>query len=332
MKNKKILILGASGQIGKELSIRLKDKVNLYCHVRSEIAATYFKENNINYISGDLNTKEIINEISISDVIFDLASPYSGTLFQTKQFYKDRLELVIKNMKKNTKFIFASSINAFGMSEHRRLFKDYFIPSSIYCANKRFAEKLSQKLGKQNTIDIYLLRLSEVHGKYQRSSDNLKKLISQKYIFEVPDTPAWVVSISTIEEALIKIIENKEKPGLYTLTNDHIYWSDLLKFFAKEINSEVKINIKKNIKPSILSYLKNIIRKLVVSRRDLIRGNIAFTKDFEEIKKLNFRIETTKLLNNNLGGIKYYKELNKFLGVLPGKRLTNLAKNDSFYY
>ena len=85
---------------------------------------TYFKENNINYISGDLNTKEIINEISISDVIFDLASPYSGTLFQTKQFYKDRLELVIKNMKKNTKFIFASSINAFGMSEHRRLFKD----------------------------------------------------------------------------------------------------------------------------------------------------------------------------------------------------------------
>ena len=75
MKNKKILILGASGQIGKELSIKLKDKVNLYCHVRSEIAATYFKENNINYISGDLNTKEIINEISISDVIFDLASP-----------------------------------------------------------------------------------------------------------------------------------------------------------------------------------------------------------------------------------------------------------------
>lgn len=331
MQNKKVLILGASGQIGKELSIKLKDKVNLHCHVRSKIAATYFKENNINHISGDLKTKEIINEISISDIIFDLSAPNSGTLSQTKQFYKDRLELVIKSMKKHTKFIFASSINAFGMSEHRKLFKNYIIPSSVYCANKRFAEKLSQKLGKQNMIDIYILRLSEVHGRYQRASDNLKKLISQKYIFEVPDTPAWVVSINSIEDALINIVENKEKPGLYTLTNDHIYWSDLLKFFAKEINCDVKIKIKKNIKLSLLNNLKNEIKKLVVSKKDLIRGNITFTNDFEELKKLNYRVETIKKINDSLNGVKYYKDLNKYFGVLPGKRITNLKK-DSFYY
>jgi len=331
MQNKKILILGASGQIGKELSIKLKDKLNLYCHARSEIAATYFKENNINYISGELKEKEIINEISASDIIFDLAAPNSGTLSQTKQFYKDRLELVIKNMKKDSKFIFASSINAFGMSEHRRLLKNYIIPSSVYCANKRFAEKLSEKLGKQNIVDIYILRLSEVHGKYQRASENLKKLISQKYIFEVPDTPAWIISISNIEEALMGIIENKEKPGLYTLTNDHIYWNDLLKFFATEIKCDVKIKIKKNIKLTFLSYLKNEIKKLIVSRKDLIRGNITFTKDFEEIKKLNYRVETTKKINDGLDGVKYYKDLNKYFGVLPGKRITNLKKSN-FYY
>ena len=331
MQNKKILILGASGQIGKELSIKLKDKLNLHCHARSEIAATYFKENNINYISGELKEKEIINEISTSDIIFDLAAPNSGTLSQTKQFYKDRLELVIKNMKKDSKFIFASSINAFGLSEHRRLFKNYIIPSSVYCANKRFAEKLSEKLGKQNIVDIYILRLSEVHGKYQRASDNLKKLISQKYIFEVPDTPAWIISISNIEEALMGIIENKEKPGLYTLTNDHIYWNDLLKFFATEIKCDVKIKIKKNIKLTFLSYLKNEIKKLIVFRKDLIRGNITFTKDFEEIKKLNYRVEATKKINDGLDGVKYYKDLNKYFGVLPGKRITNLKKSN-FYY
>ena len=332
MKNNKILILGASGQIGKELSIKLKDKVNLYCHVRSEIAATYFKENNINYISGDLKEEKIMNQISMSDVIFDLAAPTTGTLSQTKKFYKDRLELVIKNMNKGTKFIFASSINAFGISEYRKLFKNYVIPSSIYCANKRYAEKISQELGKKNLIDIYLLRLSEVHGKYQRSSDNLKKLISQKYVFEVSDSPAWVVSINTIEEALIKIIEDKEKPGLYTLTNDHIYWNDLLKFFAKEINYDVKIKIKKNIKPSLLNYLKKLIKRLIISRKDLIRGNITFKRDYEEIKKLNFRINSTKQLNDNLDGIKYYKDLNKFFGTLPGKRLTNLTEKNGFYY
>ena len=125
MKNKKILILGASSQIGKELSLKLKNKINLYCQVRSEIASTYFKENNINYISGDLKEEKIMNEILISDVIFDLAAPSTGTLSQTKKFYKDRLELVIRNMKKGTKFIFASSINAFGISEYRKLFKIY---------------------------------------------------------------------------------------------------------------------------------------------------------------------------------------------------------------
>ena len=113
MLNKKILILGASGQIGKELSIKLKDKLNLHCHARSEIAATYFKENNINYISGELKAKEIINEISASDIIFDLAAPNNGTLSQTKQFYKDRLELVIKNMKKKFKIYFCKFYKCF---------------------------------------------------------------------------------------------------------------------------------------------------------------------------------------------------------------------------
>ena len=58
--------------------------------------------------------------INNSDLIFDLAAPDKGTLKEIKNFYKERLDIIIPNMKKNSKFIFASTMNAFGIDEKRK--------------------------------------------------------------------------------------------------------------------------------------------------------------------------------------------------------------------
>ena len=83
-------------------------------------------------------------------------------------------------MKKNQKFVFASTMNAFGMDKKRKKLKNYFFSSSIYASNKRFAENYFNELGKKNNIEIYNLRLAEVHGKFQRASINIIKLIEDK--------------------------------------------------------------------------------------------------------------------------------------------------------
>ena len=46
MEIKKILILGSTGQIGKELSINLKNykNINLTCHARTKVSAAFFNQ------------------------------------------------------------------------------------------------------------------------------------------------------------------------------------------------------------------------------------------------------------------------------------------------
>ena len=324
MQNKRVLILGATGQIGKELSLELKNfkDFNIISHCRTLVSASFFKHNGMEYIVGDLNDKNIISEIFNSDLIFDLAAPNSGSLKEIKTFYKDRLDLIFGNMKKNSKFIFASSMNAFGIDEKRKILKNYFFSSSIYASNKRYAEKYIRKLGKHNSISTYILRLGEVHGNYQRSSIEIIKLINEGYVFEIPNTPAWITFVSLIKDSIINILNDQEKPGLYTLVCDDIYWEDLLNLLSKKNKIVPKFIVKGKVKKFNIIYRS--FYRFLMSKKDSIRGNFSINKNFEDLMKLNYRINKVKSSNDKFKGIKIYSDKNRYIGVLPGKRLKSL--------
>ena len=76
---------------------------------------------------------------------------------------------------------------------------------------KGMQKNISQKSEKKNNIEVYLLRLAEVHGKFQRASLNITEKIEDNRIFEIPETPAWITFISLIKDAIINIIYDKEK-------------------------------------------------------------------------------------------------------------------------
>ena len=111
----------------------------------------------------------------------------------------------------------------------------------------KYAEKYVKKLGAKNSIETFIIRLSEVHGDYQRASEKIKKLILQKFVFEIPETPAWITFITILKEVIINILEKKENPGEYTLVCDDIYWSDLLNYFGRKVNTKPKYEIIKDI-------------------------------------------------------------------------------------
>ncbi|WP_440915387.1 NAD-dependent epimerase/dehydratase family protein [Candidatus Pelagibacter sp.] len=326
MKNKKIIIFGATGQIGKELSLMFLNNKNIdvISHSRTKVAGSFFKNKNIKYMVGNLLDENILEQICDADLIIDFAAPYDGTLIENKKFYKDRLDILIKNMKINSQFILASSMNAFGIDSNRKVLKNYFFSSSIYASNKRYAEKYVKKLGLKFSIDTFILRLSEVHGNYQRASQNIKKLIYNKYLFEIPKTPAWITFVVLIKEVILNILKKKEKPGTYTVVCDDIYWNDLLEYFGKKLNIKPKYKIVEQ-QPNIFFKAKKFIFDYLLSKKDIIRGNFNIKKNFEDSMKLNFRIKKAHSEFCKINEAKIYSEYNRYSGVLPGKRIKSLV-------
>ena len=326
MKNKKIIIFGATGQIGKELSLLFLNNQNIkvISHSRTKVGGSFFKFKNIKYMAGNLSDKNILEQITDADLIIDFAAPYDGTLIENKKFYKDRLDILMKNMKINSQFIFASSMNSFGIDNKRKVLKNYLFSSSIYASNKRYAEKYVKKLGLKFSIDTFILRLSEVHGNYQRASENIKKLIYKKYLFEIPKTPAWITFVVLIKEVILNILQKKEKPGTYTVVCDDIYWNDLLEYFGKKLNIKPKYKIVEQ-KSGIYLKTKKFIFDYFVSKKDLIRGNFNIKKNFEDSMKLNFRIKKADHEFCKINEAKIYSEYNRYSGVLPGKRIKSLV-------
>jgi len=333
MLNKKVLLLGSTGQIGKELSLLIKGNKNidLICHARTKVSAAFFSNNNIKSVISDFKSEVLRSEIRTADLIFDLAAPTNGNLKDTKIFYQERINYLMEHIKPETKFIFASSMNAFGLSEQNNKLKSYIIPSSVYAANKRFAENLIINITKQKNIESYIVRLGHVHGNFQKVSVYLKNLISNEYIFEIPNTPAWIVFISSIYEMLINILGNKEKPGQYTLVNDEIFWPDLLEYLGNKINKKPKYRLigKKTNK---ISLVKDFFKNFLFSKRDLIRGNYSFSKNFEISKKIEHLESKAKLAYKILEGKKIYNGLNVYEGILPGKRFKNITKKKEIIF
>ncbi len=325
MQSKKIIILGATGQIGKELSLKFKDSKehDIIFHSRTLVASSFFKNNDINFIAAEIDDDKVISKISKADLIFDLAAPDHGSLQEIKDFYKKRFDLIFFHMKKKSKFIFASSMNVFGIDDKRKILKNYFFSSSIYSSNKRYAEKYIKELGKKNSIEIYILRLAEVHGNFQRASTEIIKLIKDKFLFEIANTPAWITFVSLIKQSIINILNDKEIPGTYTLTCDDIYWDDLLNIFGKKINLKPKFIIKQ--RPKKINFLLNYIFQIILTKKDFLRGNFNINKDFEDMIKLNFRIKKIKKSIENFKGTKIYSKKNRYIGILPGKRMLSLS-------
>ena len=327
MQNKKILIFGGSGQIGKELSLYFNNNKNIkpVFHARTKAAAAFLINKNNDCIIcefEDQNLKKIINE---ADLVFNLVDPIRGSLKERKYFYQYRIEYIINNMHTNAKFVFASSMLAFGFGKIRNKLKNYFLAGSLSGASKRFAENFAIKMGKKKLVDIYTVRFSEVHGTFQRVTQKLKKIILKEYIFEIPKKSSCIVFIPTIYEMLLSILNGNEKPGKYTLTNDQIFWKDLLDHLGRKVKKKVDYKFVDNNKKNIITKFVDLIYKFLLSRKDLINQIYSTPKSLKINIKLNHTILKAKNASKQTSGKKIYTGIPLYEGILPGKRFQNLT-------
>ena len=331
-QDKQVVILAANGQIGIELCMYLQDfeNISLTAIVRTEYAAVLLKKLNVNCMPGDISkSRDIQQAIANADLVFDLAAPGRGFINEIKNFYKYRLTQVIQYMKHGSSFVFASTQAAFGYKEplYTKL-KYYFFPRSVYAANKRYAEKLCQKLGKRFGINVFIFRLGEVHGVIQRCSAGLRNSINNGYTFTVNDTPANAIFVYEIAQALVNITKKMESPGLYTMVSNYSWsWSELLAYIASREKQNVIINLieAQQIGPKhYFIFLKNTTFNFLVMRRDTLMANFPGLSTYLPMMKnkiLSQRVEA-EVLKNKLNPENTH--LTRFIGVLPGKRMESI--------
>ena len=188
ISNKKVLILGASGQIGSSLLSQLLDSNNKISAVRkSDWRNIDNKE--INYLSVDLDklkSKELSNLVLENDYIFHLAGDIKVQcdLKEEKSYLESWLNplqnILSSLVGTNKKFLFASSCSQYGTEPKlpvNELSKEN--PLTSYDLSKTFSDYLVHYYRTVYKVNCCSLRFSNIYGPADINSKIDRKIINK---------------------------------------------------------------------------------------------------------------------------------------------------------
>ena len=326
-------ILGANGQVGTETCLYLSRMKNI--HVipicRSEFASAFLSLSGIKCRIGDISN---INDAPLLLKDCDLIADFTylkGLPSEIKAKSKAIITNVMKYSQPNTKFVFASSMMAYGMGKNNIEFKSYLFARSVYGTMKRYSEKLALNLGNANNKEVYILRLGQVHGELQSISRKIIEEIKDEITF-IPDSDSYIVFPYTIAEALVNIASGLEKPGLYTLVSNPAWtWKEVHEYYCRtaSINpllSTYKIK-NKSLFANFSSFLKRLLSSLAKNYAELIASYILV--HFPKIEQLfmgKYYIQKAKAQINEFKESEKYKPYGDIhYGRILGERLKTLS-------
>lgn len=242
----KIGLLGANGQVGAEVAfyLSLHEDVNLSCLIRSEYSAAAFKLLSIPYSVVDYDdTKKLSDRLSDFDVLLDFSSE-TGEISEILRWLKRHVPLIVGCMHPGGKYIYMSSIMAYGMPNPIVALKNHLFPRTFYAHSKRYAEMLARKAGNKRQVDIFNFRLGQVHGSLQTITQLFVSKLSSG-TFRVNGTPQSLTNAiftHSISEAVSQSIQGKVIPGTYTLVS-YPQWTseELFRFYENWHGFKAKI-------------------------------------------------------------------------------------------
>jgi nucleoside-diphosphate-sugar epimerase len=290
LRNKKILILGARGFVGKNLL----SKINLL-------------ENSVTIISREnfsTKAKIIIGDLTVDDektykffTNFDVIFNCSGELTDEKkmnmlhiEFQKKVINFLSKDClhkRKKTRWIQVSSIGVFGINDKN---KDIIYentekyPSNYYEKSKLESEKILIS-GVNEYFEYIILRPSTIYGKNMKSNfiQKLNHFIKKKYFFYIDskETIFNLIHIDDVSSALILCAKNDIKNETFNLSCN--YKLEEIVHIICEYNKIKKpsLVIKENIIRFVVKFLTRFFN---LSLNDRIINILTSKKIFDSTK------------------------------------------------
>ena len=256
IKNKKILITGIYGFLGKHLALKLHDNNEIIGINLPNRSNNLQKElDNITIIEGDVSENNTLEKINSDiDLILHFGSPTSVILFKqdpTRHFnntvngMKNILEFAKKNSIK--KLIYPSSASVYAKNSPPHTENIIPKPSNPYGSAKVECENLAHSYN--DTVNSIGLRIFAVYGPGEETKQNLSSVIN----------------------LFLGDVKNSRKPVIFgdgTQTRDFIYVDDAISAIinSTELPQQGIINVGSGISTSfnlVIEKIGNIVEKKI---------------------------------------------------------------------
>ena len=331
----KIAVVGANGQVGREVSLFLSVMgIEVIPISRTELGGIFLERCGLNCRYGSVgDEKEVKRLLDGCDLVVDFAHP-NDLSSKIRKAVKLNIDNITRYTPKGAPYVYISTISAFGMRHDDSKMKNYFFSRTTYAADKRYLERHALK--QQDKRDIYVLRLSQVHGELQK--------VSQEFMDETAcgkvslpfsvDTNSYTVFSYSVAEAIINIAQGKEQPGRYTFVSTPEWsWGEVYTYWARQTGIEFELTSHKNVNLQniALRFILNIpklllapILRLGIKHRQLILNY--FLGKFPLVQERMMSEFLRRKAVNEMADGKIEEGGRKFqIGKIPGKRLVSLS-------
>jgi nucleoside-diphosphate-sugar epimerase len=327
-------IIGASGQVGTEVCLFLKTYpgVRVIAIVRTPVSGSILRRCGIEVRVGTFAAPEqSIRLVGDCDIVIDFSAISTGEVAQICAHYAKNITAALQYSPSWARYVFISTINAFGIGDDFNRAKNYLMPHSVYAYTKRYAERRALRLGKRQGKQTFVFRLGHVHGLLQRVSQETAELVRGSYTeFEYPDTPSYTIFCHTIAEAIVNVAASKEAPGIYTLVSEPAWsWKEVLQYYAPP-GCHIKITLRPTEqtrwRTRVANRLERAALRLGFRYQETLRANL-----LHRIPRLELNIRGRFYRYKAQQQIREWQD--QFIyrpplvheGIFPGKRLASAS-------
>lgn len=331
----KVAVIGANGQVGREVSLFLSVmNVEVVAISRTELGGIFLERCGVacryGSISDECDVKRLLEGC---DIVADFAHP-RDLPYKIREAVSLNINNIVKFAPAGAPYVYMSTISAFGMRHEDSKMKNHFLSHTTYAADKRYLER--HALAYRDKRDIYVLRLSQVHGELQKVSQQFKDEVMEGDV-ALPfheDTSSYTVFCYSIAEAIVNICSGKERPGLYTVVSTPYWsWGDVYRYWAAKQGIQVNLlpPAKKTADRPISRFLRNAAKILAkpvidlgVKYRMLILNYVffGFPRFQEKMQAIHLKRKAVSEIREG----KPVKIRTKFqVGTIPGKTLVSLS-------
>lgn len=269
---KKILITGANGFIGTELTKTIKNHISV---IRENSKCSDSESNNIIYIPSLDSSVDWIRLIPKDvDAVIHLAGIAHNKTNEESDYYHINVEGTLHLAKSAIalgikRFVYVSSIGVNGHTSSAKPFScnDKPAPNNIYSQSKLSAEKLLLDLASQNELEVVIVRPTLVYGIDAPGNFGLlKKLVKFLPVlpFGAANNARDFISVQNLSDLLYVCAIHPDAPGNIFLASDGKSIS------TKQFTNEIAMGMgKKIIQLYIPKCLFKIIGK-ILNKSDMI--------------------------------------------------------------